>query len=53
MARALDCQCGAHLEAANDQELAGRAREHVASDHPDMNLSDEEFNAILATAYDA
>jgi predicted small metal-binding protein len=39
--RALDCDCGQHLEAANDEELFERAREHVDRDHPEMQLSDE------------
>ena len=42
--RALDCECGQHLEAANDEELFERAREHV--DHPDMGLGDEQVRGI-------
>ena len=51
--RALDCDCGQHLEAANDEELFERAREHVDRDHPEMQLSDEQVRGIVAEgAYD-
>ncbi|HEV2093471.1 MAG TPA: DUF1059 domain-containing protein [Rubrobacter sp.] len=51
--RALDCQCGKHLEANNDEELYGQAREHVDRDHPEMQLSDEQVQGIVAEgAYD-
>jgi len=51
--RALDCDCGQHLEAANDEELFERAREHVDRDHPDMGLSDEQVRGIVEQgAYD-
>ena len=45
--RALDCECGQHLEAANDEELFERAREHVDRDHPDMDLSEEQIRGIV------
>ena len=45
--------CGQHLEAANDEELFERAREHVDRDHPEMQLSDEQVRGIVADgAYD-
>jgi predicted small metal-binding protein len=51
--RALDCECGQHLEAANDEELFERAREHVDRDHPDMGLGDEQVRGIVEQgAYD-
>lgn len=51
--RALDCECGQQLEAANDEELLQRAREHVDRDHPDMDLSDEQIRGNVAEgAYD-
>ena len=51
--RALDCDCGQHLEAANDEGLFDRAREHVNRDHPDMQLTDEEVRQLVAErAYD-
>lgn len=46
--RALDCECGHHLEAANDEELFQRTREHVDRDHPDMGLGDEQVRDIVA-----
>ena len=51
--RALDCECGRHLEARDDDELYGLAREHVDRDHPEMGLSDEQVRGIVAEgAYD-
>jgi predicted small metal-binding protein len=51
--RALDCDCGRHLEAANDQKLFDKAKEHVNRDHPEMQLSDEQVREIVAEkAYD-
>jgi predicted small metal-binding protein len=51
--RALDCACGRHLEAADDEELFRRAREHVDRDHPDMHLDDEQVRGIVEQgAYD-
>ncbi len=52
--RALDCECGRHLEANDDEELYGQAREHVVDrDHPEMQLSDEQVRGIVAEgAYD-
>ena len=51
--RALDCECGKHLEARSDEELYGQVREHVDRDHPEMRLSDEQVMGIVAGgAYD-
>ena len=51
--RALDCECGQHLEASNDEELFERAREHVDRDHPEMKLDDSQVRDIVAQgAYD-
>jgi hypothetical protein len=51
--RALDRQCGKHLEANNDGELHGRAREYVDRDHPEMQPSDEQVQRSVAEgAYD-
>jgi len=46
--RAMDCDCGHHMEAANDEELFRQAREHVDKDHPEMDLGDEQLRNILA-----
>jgi predicted small metal-binding protein len=52
--RAIDCPCGHHFEAADDEELFRACREHVASDHPEMERTDEQLRArIAADAYDA
>ena len=51
--RALDCECGQHLEASSDEELFDRAREHVDRDHPEMELDDSQVHDIVAQgAYD-
>jgi len=51
--RALDCECGKHLEAANGEELYQQARDHLDRDHPEMQLSDEQVHRIVAEgAYD-
>ena len=46
--RALDCECGKHLEAHDDDELYGQVREHVDRDHPEMQLSDEQVAGLVA-----
>jgi predicted small metal-binding protein len=46
--RALDCDCGQHLEAADDQKLFDKTKEHVNRDHPEMQLSDERVREIVA-----
>ncbi len=45
--RALDCDCGQHLEAANDEELLDKARDHVNRDHPNMQLTDEQVRQLV------
>ena len=51
--RALDCDCGQHLEAADDQKLFDEVQEHLNRDHPEMGLSDERVREIVAEkAYD-
>ncbi len=52
--RVLDCDCGVTLQAANDEELADCVRKHVASDHPEMELDDEQAEGMVeAKAYSA
>jgi predicted small metal-binding protein len=46
--RALDCDCGQHLEAADDQKLFDEAQEHLNRNHPEMRLSDERVREIVA-----
>jgi predicted small metal-binding protein len=52
--RMIDCDCGQTLQAANDDELFGVARQHVNQEHPDMDLSDDDVRALVADkAYEA
>ena len=52
--RVIDCECGKTLQAANDEDLARAVRDHVAEDHPDMELSDEQVQELVGSqAYDA
>ena len=52
--RVIDCECGKTLQAANDDDLAGAVRDHIAEDHPDMELSDDQVREMVsAQAYDA
>lgn len=46
--KALDCECGHHLEATDDAELQRRVREHVDEDHPDMRLGDGQIRELVA-----
>jgi predicted small metal-binding protein len=51
--RAIDCPCGHHFEAKDDEELFRLCREHVDRDHPEMERSDEQLRQrIAADAYD-
>jgi predicted small metal-binding protein len=55
--RVIDCECGAIVQAANDEELVGRVRAHVEEEHPDMALDDEGLKDLVSerayTATDA
>jgi predicted small metal-binding protein len=52
--RVIDCDCGKTLQAANDEDLARAVRDHVAEDHPDMEMSDEQVQELVSSrAYDA
>jgi hypothetical protein len=46
--RVIDCDCGATLQAANDDDLAARVREHVDQVHPDMELDDQQVQGLVA-----
>ncbi len=51
--RAIECPCGHHVEAADDEELFRLCREHVDRDHPEMTRSDEQIRArVAADAHD-
>jgi len=52
--RVIDCQCGKTLQAANDEDLAEAVRDHVAEDHPDTEMSEEQARELVASeAYEA
>ena len=55
--RMIDCDCGATLQAANDDDLRRVVRQHVDEVHSDMSLSDEQVGELVAekayTATDA
>jgi len=51
--RAIECPCGHHLQAADDETLFRLAREHVDRDHPEMDRIDEQIRErVAADAYD-
>jgi len=51
--RAIDCPCGHQFEAADDEELFRLCRDHVDSDHPEMQRTDEQLRErIAADAHD-
>jgi hypothetical protein len=50
--RAIECPCGHHVEAEDDEQLFRLCREHVDRDHPEMSRSDEQIRErIAADAY--
>jgi hypothetical protein len=52
--RVIDCDCGKTLQAANDEDLSEAVRSHVAEDHPDMDMSEQQAEELVsAQAYDA
>jgi predicted small metal-binding protein len=52
--RALDCDCGHHLEAEDDQQLQQRARQHIDDVHPDLDMNDDQVRELVGSkAYDA
>ena len=52
--RVIDCDCGHTLSAANDDDLADCVKRHLAEDHPDQQMSDDEVRTFVADkAYSA
>jgi predicted small metal-binding protein len=43
--RAIECPCGHHLEAADDEQLLQECRRHIEEHHPEMERSDEQLRA--------
>ena len=51
---AIDCPCGHHFEAEDEEELFRLCREHVDSDHPEMERTDDQIRErIRGDAYQA
>jgi predicted small metal-binding protein len=52
--RVVECNiCGETISAANDDELAGRVRDHLESEH-DQEPDDEQIRTMIEEeAYDA
>ena len=51
--RAMDCECGHHLEAEDDEALVEAGRAHVAEVHPDMDVTDAQLRELITSqAYD-
>jgi predicted small metal-binding protein len=47
--RAVDCDCGEHLEAADDEALARKVQNHMEDAHPDaQQLSTEEASKFVS-----
>jgi hypothetical protein len=52
--RAIDCPCGHHFEAKDDEQLFRLCRDHVDRDHPEMERSDEQLRErVAADGYEA
>ena len=52
--RVIDCDCGATVQAANDDDLQAQVRRHVEEAHPEMQMNDEQVSELVASkAYDA
>ena len=52
--RVIDCDCGQTLQAGNDEDLLKEVRAHVDQEHPDMQLSDDQVQELVASkAYEA
>ncbi len=53
MRRAMDCQCGHHVEARDDEELYEKVKQHVDDEHHDLRLTNEQIRELIRTkAYD-
>ncbi len=52
--RVIDCDCGAVVQAANDEELARNVQRHTEEQHPDQPLDEEAAKKMVsAQAYTA
>lgn len=46
--RAIECGCGEHIEGADAAALLRAIRAHVARDHPEVPLTDEQLHLLVA-----
>jgi predicted small metal-binding protein len=52
--RVVECDiCGETISAANDEELAGRLKDHLASEHEETPTDDDVQTTVDREAYDA
>ena len=47
--RKIECPCGSHLEAHNDEELARAVLNHAREEHSEMNLTEEGAREMVAS----
>lgn len=46
--RVVDCECGAVIQGANDEELARRVRDHAVEEHSDQEMDEEAAARFVA-----
>ncbi len=46
--RQLTCDCGATLTADSDEQLQREVVSHVSESHPEMQLSDQDVEGLVA-----
>ncbi|HZC74330.1 MAG TPA: DUF1059 domain-containing protein [Gaiellaceae bacterium] len=52
--RVIDCECGTTIKAASDDELTSELQRHMADEHPDQEMGDEQLDQMVEQrAYDA
>ena len=52
--RTIECNvCGETLSAADDEELAGRLKDHLTDEHDESPSDDEVHQTVDREAYDA
>ena len=45
---AIDCACGHHMEASNEDDLVREVRKHVDLIHSDQRYSDQQILTLVA-----
>lgn len=45
--RGIDCTCGHHLTAEDDEALFPKAKDHMTSVHPDMAMTDDQIRQFI------